>query len=86
MKHYTIRKLIQGFKLKPSLKGITLIGIPYECRYNAVKVQYKDFKMLINSNSPLLHKEMFKDKFKDNRYYTLYYYEWKPNVLQKTLF
>lgn len=86
MLHYQIKKLIKGYRLKPSLKGMTLIGIPHHCRSHDVIVYYKGEKMLINKNSKLYHREMFKDKYRPNRYYTLYYYEWLPNVLQKTLF
>ncbi len=86
MKHYTIRKLIKGYKLKTSLRGLTLIGIPYHSRYHDIMVDHQGVKMLITKNSPMLHKEMFRDKFRPNRMYVLYYYEWQPNTMQKTLF
>ena len=86
MRHYTIRRLIKGYKLKRSLSGMTLIGIPYHCRYNEVMVSFDKCKMLITRNTPLLHKEIFKDKYRPNRMYTLYYYEWMPNSFQKSLF
>jgi hypothetical protein len=86
MKHYTIKKLIRGYTVKSTLKSTTLIGIPHEAKYQNIMVTHKDLKMLITKESPLLHKEMFKDKFRPNRYYVLYYYEWMPNTFQKTLF
>jgi hypothetical protein len=86
MKHYNINKLIKGYMLKPSLKGITMVGVPYYCRHHEIMVNHKGINMLINKNSRLLHKELFKDKYRPNRQYVLYYYEWLPNTLQKTLF
>ena len=86
MKHYTIKKLILGYTIKRSLKSLTLVGIPYDAKREDVMVNHKDIKMLITRQTPLLHKEMFKDKFKPNRYYVLYYYEWVSNSFQKTLF
>ncbi len=86
MKHYTILKLIKGYKLKPSLKGLTLVGVPFHCRKHEIMVNYGGIRMLVNKNSRLLHQEMFRDKYRPNRHYVLYYYEWKPNTMQKTLF
>jgi hypothetical protein len=38
--------------------------------------------MIINSNTPLLGKKSFKDKFGRDKTYILYYYEWTPNKTQ----
>ena len=86
MKHYTIRKLIKGYRLKSTLKGLTLVGVPVHCRKHDIMINHKGITMLINKNSRLLHQEIFKDKYKPNRQYVLYYYEWLPNTTQKTLF
>ena len=87
MKHYTIRKLINGYMLKTTLRVITLVGIPYmPTRNTSIMVNYQGIKMLINTHSALLHKEIFKDRFIANKYYTLYYFEWLPNKKQITLF
>ena len=86
-KHYTIKKLINGSYLKRELRGMTLVGIPYQANRNtSIMVTNGGIRMLIDSNSPLLHKEMFKDKFFPNKHYVLYYYEWLPNKKQMTLF
>ena len=87
MKHYTIRYLIDGYKLKKELRGIKLVGIPYMANRNtSIMVNHKGIQMLINSNPQLFHKEIFKDKFNRNKQYILYYYEWLPNKRQMTLF
>ena len=86
MKHYTIKKLILGYTLKRSLNSITLVGVPYDASKQDVMVTHRSMKMLLTRQTPLLHKEMFKDKFRPNRHYILYYYEWMPNSFQKTLF
>ena len=38
--------------------------------------------MIINSDTPLLGKKSFQDKFGRNKTYILYYYEWMPNKTQ----
>jgi hypothetical protein len=73
MKTYTIKKLIKGYRVKPSLRDKTLVAIPYN---KPISVKYKDDTMDINEESPLLHHETFDDKFREGRKYTLYYYEW----------
>tara|TARA_R100001443_G_scaffold64352_1_gene73891 strand:- start:368 stop:631 length:264 start_codon:yes stop_codon:yes gene_type:complete len=87
MKNYTARTIISGYKLKSSLKGMTLVGVPYLAnRQTSIKVTYKGVNMVIDYNSTLFHKELFKDKWNPTRLYTLYYYEWLPNYNQKTFF
>lgn len=87
MKHYTAKTTIQGYKLKSTLRGLTLVGIPYMPNANtSIMVNHGGIKMLVNTNSQLLHKELFKDRFVANRFYTLFYFEWLPNNTQITLF
>ena len=80
MKKYLIKKLISGYRINPSLSGMTLVGIPHNVKDNSIQVQYADQKMIINSNTPLLGKKSFKDKFGRDKTYILYYYEWTPNM------
>ena len=82
MKKYLIKKLISGYRINPSLSGMTLVGIPHNVKENSIQVQYADQKMIINSNTPLLGKKSFKDKFGRDKTYILYYYEWTPNMSQ----
>ena len=82
MKQYLIKKLISGYRINPSLSGMTLVGIPHNVKENSIQVQYADQKMIINSNTPLLGKKSFKDKFGRDKTYILYYYEWTPNMSQ----
>ena len=82
MKQYLIKKLISGYRINPSLSGMTLVGIPHNVKDNSIQVQYADQKMIINSNTPLLGKKSFKDKFGRDKTYILYYYEWTPNMSQ----
>jgi len=86
MKNYTIKKLIKGYKLKPELKGLTLVGIPFQFKNEPINVDFNGVSQLINSTTPLLHKEMFRDKYGRDKYYVLYYYEWDPVKTQITLF
>ena len=41
--------------------------------------------MSITRNTPILHREQFRDKFNRGTFYTLFYYEWNPNKLQLEL-
>ena len=82
MKQYLIKKLISGYRINPSLSGMTLVGIPHNVKDNSIQVQYADQKMIINNNTPLLGKKSFKDKFGRDKTYILYYYEWTPNMSQ----
>lgn len=78
MKHYQIRKLIRGYKISPTLRLSTLIGIPYNGQQMSVKVEYKGKSMVVDNNTPLMHQERFKDQFGRGDY-ILYYYEWLPH-------
>jgi len=86
MIQYNIKKLIKGYKIKPSLKGLTLVAVPSKFSNKTIKITHKEERMVITKDSPLLHNESFMDKFGRNKQYTLYYYEWKPNKLQQSLF
>lgn len=87
MKQYKLKKSpVEGYRLKKSLTGLTLVGIPHKYYNKPIKVEYKGLSTIINRDSPLMHKEMFKDKFGRGGYYTLYYYEWLPNKIQLTFF
>tara|TARA_R100000654_G_scaffold21267_2_gene42885 strand:+ start:799 stop:1062 length:264 start_codon:yes stop_codon:yes gene_type:complete len=86
MIQYKLKKLIKGYRVSPLLKNRTLVGIPYKHEFKDIKVQHKEDKMIITKNTPLLHREQFKDKFNRNTFYTLYYYEWNPNKVQMELF
>ena len=87
MNYYSIKKLIKGYRVCPDLKSKTLIAIPQKKLYSQygfipIIVNFKDKKMSITRNTPLLHKEQFRDKFNRGTFYTLFYYEWNPNKLQ----
>jgi len=86
MKTYTIKKLIKGYKLKSELKGLTMVGIPFKFKYEPIKIEFDGISQIIDNTTPLLHKEMFKDKFGRDKYYVLYYYEWDPVKVQISLF
>ena len=74
--NYRIKKLIKGYRIKPSLKDKTLIGIPFKYIGNNIEISFNNKKMIVKDDSPLLHYQTFKDKFGRNKQYTLYYYEW----------
>ena len=88
MKHYKQKKLIMGYLLKPDLRGMVLVGIPFKYSCMPIRVEYDNEYTIIDRNTPLLHKELQKDKFGKCKsgYFTLYYYEWKPNIRQLGLF
>jgi len=73
MKTYNIKKLIKGYRIRPSLRDRTLVAIPHQ---RPTSVQYKGDTMDITEDTPLLHHQTFEDKFREGRKYTLYYYEW----------
>jgi hypothetical protein len=86
MKLYTIKKLINGYKVSPLLKTRTLIAIPHNPQYITTKVNYKDQSMIVNKNTPLLYqKDDNPDKYDRGGFYTLYYCEWMPNKAQMEL-
>tara|TARA_R100001443_G_scaffold117452_1_gene142995 strand:+ start:4548 stop:4832 length:285 start_codon:yes stop_codon:yes gene_type:complete len=87
MNYYSIKKLIKGYRVNPNLKSKTLIAIPQKKLYShygfiPIQVNFKDKKMSITRNTPLLHKEQFRDKFNRGTFYTLLYYEWNPSKVQ----
>tara|TARA_Y100000310_G_C20657448_1_gene802740 strand:+ start:456 stop:752 length:297 start_codon:yes stop_codon:yes gene_type:complete len=84
--NYKIKKLIKGYKIKPSLRNLTLIAIPFKYKGVDIEVKYNKEKMVIKENTPLLHHQIFDDKFRKNRQYTLYYYEWIEKNNQIALF
>lgn len=90
MNHYSIKKLIKGYRVCPNLKSKTLIAIPQKkiySRYGFIPLQvfYDGKKMGITRNTPILHREQFRDKFNRGTFYTLIYYEWTPNKTQMEL-
>jgi len=90
MNYYSLKKLIKGYRVAPTLKSKTLIAIPEKKLYSQygfipIIVNFKDKKMSITRNTPILHKEQFRDKFNRGTFYTLFYYEWNPNKLQLEL-
>ena len=86
MKHYKIKKLVNGYRVSPLLKTRTLVALPYINTSESIKVECGNESMIVNRETPLLHQESFKDKFGRSRNYTLYYYEWCPNEDQQRLF
>ena len=84
--NYKIKKLIKGYKIKPSLKSKTLIAIPFKYNGSNIEVEFNQKKMVVKDNSPLLHYQSFDDKFNRNKKYTLYYYEWIEKDNQMNLF
>jgi len=86
MKFYKTKKLINGYRVSTNLKHLKLIGIPFKYGGIRIKVQYEKDIMEISRDTPLLESRSFKDKFGRDREYTLYYYEWKPNKNQVSLF
>tara|TARA_R100000655_G_scaffold31221_1_gene62688 strand:- start:24689 stop:24973 length:285 start_codon:yes stop_codon:yes gene_type:complete len=90
MNYYSIKKLIKGYRVCPDLKSKTLIAIPEKKLFSQygfipIIVNFKDKKMSITRNTPILHREQFRDKFNRGTFYTLFYYEWNPNKLQLEL-
>ena len=90
MNYYNIKKLIKGYRVSPDLKSKTLIAIPQKkiySRYGFIPLQivHGDKKMSITRNTPILHREQFRDKFNRGTFYTLFNYEWNPKKLQLEL-
>ena len=75
MNHYKLQKLIPGYKIKPSLRGKTLVALPFKVKEPTV-ITYKEESIHLNKESVLLYEQMFDDKFGRNKTYTLYYYEY----------
>ena len=86
MKHYKIKKLVNGYRVSPLLKTRTLVALPYINTHESISVVCGNETMIVNRETPLLHQQSFKDKYGRNRNYTLYYYEWNPSQDQQRLF
>ena len=91
MNYYSIKKLIAGYRVCPELKSKTLIAVPQKKVYSnygliPTRIVFRDKKMDITSTTPLLQREQFRDRFNRGTNYTLFYYEWKPNKQQLSLF
>ena len=84
MKYYRIRKLINGYRIKPSLKGYKLVGVPRKPLQDMV-VDTPEGKMVLNRHSKCVHEETFEDKYGRNRTYTLYYYIYKQKQVTDQL-
>lgn len=80
MKRYNLNKLIPGYKIRPSLKGKTLVALPFQVK-EPTTVIHNNENYHLQKDSPLLHQETFKDKFGRNKTYTLYYYEYTKEVI-----
>ena len=85
MKHYLLKKLVNGYKLGPEYKGLSLIATPFKYKDEKIQVEYSKDTMIIDKDTPLLDQREFPDKFGRDKRYTLYYYQWKPNQNQTKL-
>ena len=85
MKHYLLKRLVNGYKLGPEYKGLSLIATPFKYENENIEIEYSKDKMIINKDTPLLKHRIFPDKFGRDKNYTLYYYQWLPNVNQVKL-
>ena len=79
---YLLKKLIKGYKISPDYKGLTLVALPFKYNGEKITVEYSEDKMLIDRDTPLLQERTFPDKFGRDKTYTLYYYQWEPNINQ----
>ena len=82
MKSYLLKKLIAGYKVNPKYSGIDLVALPYKYTNEKILVKHSDKKMVIDKDTPLLREQTFPDKFGRDKTYTLYYYQWQPNINQ----
>ena len=82
MKSYLLKKLIAGYKVNPKYSGIDLVALPYKYTNEKILVKHSDKKMIIDKDTPLLREQTFPDKFGRDKTYTLYYYQWQPNINQ----
>jgi len=82
MKHYLLKKLINGYRLGPEYKGLSLIATPFKYENENIEVKYSKEKMIIDKDTPLLKQQIFLDKFSRDKTYTLYYYQWQPHLNQ----
>ena len=77
MKVYRIKQLIDGFKVKPELKGKKLVCCKATKGYT--HIAYGN-ELTVLPEKPLLTLA-FDDKFKKNTTYFLDYYLWNPTPL-----
>jgi len=85
MKVYKIKKLIEGVKIHPRFTGITFVAIPDSyLKLKEFRVEFGNKYMVIDTETykPLERRE-FRDKFQRNKTYTLYYFKWVENSVQK---
>ena len=82
MKTYLLKKLVNGYKINPRYKGMTLVALPFKFVNEKILVKHSDKKMIIDKDTPLLREQTFPDKFGRDKTYTLYYYQWEPSKNQ----
>ena len=82
MKPYLLKKLIQGYKISPDYKGLTLVALPFKFINEKILVEHSNKEMIIDKATPLLGEKTFSDKFGRDKTYTLYYYQWEPSKNQ----
>ena len=78
MKSYILKKLVNGYKVSPKIKDLTLVALPFKFANEKILVKHSDKKMIIDQDTPLLGEKTFPDKFGRDKTYTLYYYQWEP--------
>ena len=82
MKSYILKKLVNGYKINPRYKGMTLVALPFKFSNEKILIKHSDKTMIIDQDTPLLGEKTFSDKFGRDKTYTLYYYQWEPNKKQ----
>jgi len=75
MKVYEIKNLIEGYKIDPLFKGMTLVC----CKSDSLYTHIKHNNEIMFLTDPLCGKP-FLDKYGRGVYF-LNYYEWKPQEL-----
>lgn len=80
MKTYKPKELIEGRNL--GLPIGKYVAVPKQKVIDGgVKVTFNSEQMLISTNSHHLLAKQFPDKFLYNKFYTLLYYKWNPDVM-----
>ena len=82
MKTYLLKKLVNGYRINPKYKGMTLVALPFKFVNEKILVKHSDKKMVIDQDTQLLGSKTFEDKFGRDRNYTLFYYQWEPSKNQ----
>lgn len=81
MKTYNPKKLIDGFKLGPQHGGFTYVAIPEQLvSPDGCIVFFNNRALRILKDQEPIKKETFKDKFRANKTYTLWYYVWEQKA------